>query len=270
VELEYSDKNRRRSKLYIGVGVVMALVVAASVFLALRFGGLTQDEAIATRSVVVAARDIVSRKPIEEGDVTTRTVPVDPTNETAFARIDEVLGRVTGVAVTTGQLITRNVLVSSTSGQAYSILEPGKEYDPSMPDMRAVSITVSDDKAVGGTLLPGQRVDLIATLTVNPVIGEAGAEEAAASNLVSGPSTKTTLQMLDILVKSGSLYILRTDLATAEKLTELVASGAQFTFVLRADEDDRTAVTEGSTLDQLLEEYEFPAPEIPQIERQRN
>jgi hypothetical protein len=116
--------------------------------------------------------------------------------------------------------------------------------------------------------MPGQRVDLIATLTVNPVIGEAGAEQAAENNLVSGPSTKTTLQMLDILVKNGSLYILRTDLATAEKLTELVAAGAQFTFVLRAEEDDRTAVTEGSTLDQLLEEYEFPAPEIPRVTRQ--
>lgn len=269
MELEYSDKNRRRSKLYIGAGVVVALVVAGSVFVALRASGLTEEQ-VATRSVVVASRDIASRKPIEEGDVTTRTVPVDPTNETAFARIDEVLGRVTGVSVTTGQLITRNVLASSTSGQAYSILEPGERYDPSMPDFRAVSITVADTNAVGGTLMPGQRVDLIATLTVNPVIGDAGAEQAAESNLVSGPSTKTTLQMLDILVKSGSLYILRTDLATAEKLTELVAAGAQFTFVLRADEDDRTAETEGSTLDQLLEEYDFPAPEIPQVSRQPN
>ena len=66
---------------------------------------------------------------------------------------------------------------------------------------------------------------------------------------------------MDILVRNGSLYILRTDLETAEKITELQAAGAQFTFVLRADADDRTAETEGSTLDRLLEEFGFPAPE---------
>jgi hypothetical protein len=31
--------------------------------------------------------------------------------------------------------------------------------------------------------------------------------------------------------------------------------------VLRATEDDRSAETEGSTLDRLLEEFEFPVPE---------
>ena len=66
---------------------------------------------------------------------------------------------------------------------------------------------------------------------------------------------------LDILVRNGALYILRTDLATAEKITELQAAGAQFTLVLRASEDDRSAETEGSTLDRLLEEFEFPVPE---------
>ncbi|HJP71200.1 MAG TPA: hypothetical protein VJ975_05730, partial [Candidatus Limnocylindria bacterium] len=82
---------------------------------------------------------------------------------------------------------------------------------------------------------------------------------------LSGPSTKTTLQQLDILVRNGTLYILRTDLATAEKITELQAAGAQFTLVLRANEDDRSAETEGSTLDRLLEEFEFPVPEAAEL-----
>ena len=49
------------------------------------------------RSVVVAARDIASRKPIEEGDVVVREVVADPTNETAYTLIEDVLGRVSGV-----------------------------------------------------------------------------------------------------------------------------------------------------------------------------
>lgn len=265
MELEYSDKNRRRSKLYIAVGIIVALVVGAVVFVALQASNLTGTTETETRNVVVAAREIASRKTIEEGDVVMRSVPADATNTTAFTRIDEVVGRVTGVSVATDQLMTRNLLASSTEGQTYSILEPGQEWDDSLPDLRAVSVNVPDDRAVGGTLVAGQRVDLIATLTVNPVVGEAGAEEAAESNLISGPSTKTTLQSLPILSRNGALYIMRTDLATAEQVAELVAAGAQFTMVLRPDEDDRTAETEGSTVDRLLEEFGFPAPELAEL-----
>ena len=62
------------------------------------------------------------------------------------------------------------------------------------------------------------------------------------------------------------MYILRTDLATSEKITELTAAGSTFTMVLRPDQDDRTAETEGSTIDRLVEEYGFPVPRIPIFE----
>jgi Flp pilus assembly protein CpaB len=273
VELEYSDRNSRRSKIYIAVGIVVALLVAATVYIALQASGLTRSETVEMRQVVVAAADIPGRKSITEGDVVLREVEVDPVNATAFTGLDQVLGRVVTVPVGAGQLMTPNLLASTDAGATFSILRPGEEWDDSMPDLRAVSMTVPDDRAVGGTLQPGQPVDLIATLTVNPLEGENGeapapteepAEDGAAPRL-AGPSTKTTLQQLDILVKNGTLYILRTDLATAEKITELQAAGAQFTFVLRADEDDRTAETEGSTLDRLLEEFEFPVPEAAEL-----
>ena len=74
MELEYSDKNKRRSKLYIGVGLVMALIVAGVVYVALQASTLLGEEEAATREVVVAVRDIPSRKPIEEGDLAMRTV----------------------------------------------------------------------------------------------------------------------------------------------------------------------------------------------------
>ncbi len=274
MELEYSDKNSRRSKVYIAVGIVVALLVAATVYIALQASGLTDQGEVEMRQVVVAAVEIPGRKEISETDVVMRSVPVDPINDTAFVGIDEVLGRVTSVPIGAGQLLTPNLLASSEAGATFSILEPGEEYDPSMPDLRAVSMTVPDDRAVGGTLQPGQPVDLIATLTVNPLEGEAApppaegepAEEPAQGDLrMAGPSTKTTLQQLDILVRNGALYILRTDLATAEKITELQAAGAEFTFVLRADADDRTAETEGSTLDRLLEEFGFPVPEAAEL-----
>ena len=270
MELEYSDKNSRRSKVYIAVGIIVALLVAATVYIALQASGLTNEAEVETRQVVVAAAEIPGRKEIAEADLVMRSVPVDPVNEAAFTTIDEALGRVAAVPIGAGQLMTPNLLASTEAGATFSILEPGEEFDPSMPDLRAVSITVADDRAVAGTLQPGQLVDLIATLTVTPVEGQTGEEpvdgEPQPNQAVAGPSTKTTLQQIDILSRNGTLYILRTDLSTAEKITELTAAGAQFTFVLRADADDRTAETEGSTLDQLLEEYGFPAPEAAELD----
>lgn len=267
MELEYTDTNRKRSKLYITVGLVIAVIVGAVVTVALTSSSLTGGRDVSMRQVVVAARDIPGRKPIEEGDLVMRTVVADLTNEAAFTRIDEVLGLVSGVNIPTGQMLTQNMLASSVQGQSYSILEPGQEFDPSGLDLRAVSISVPDDRAVAGTLVPGQLVDLIVTMAINPEIGQDPGQAALTqAQFIPGPSTKVTLQSLTILGRNGGLYILRTDLATAEKITELTAAGGQFTFVLRPDIDDRTAITEGSTIDRLIEEYGFPVPLPPIFE----
>lgn len=263
MELEYGDRNSKRSKVYIAVGIVVALIVAGVVYVALNASGLGgQAEAVETRTVVVAARDIAGRKPIEEGDVATREVVADATNATAFTRIDEVLGRVSGIPIATGQLVSHNLLASTTEGQTFSILAPGEEFDPAGPDLRAVSVSVTDDKAVAGTLQPGQRVDLIVTMPINPEIGQTPEEaEATTAEFLPGPSTKVTFQQMTILARNGPIYILRSDLGTAEKITELTAAGGTFTMVLRPDEDERDAETEGSTLDALIEEFDFPIPQ---------
>jgi Flp pilus assembly protein CpaB len=263
VEFEYTDTNKRRGKLYIGVGIVIALVAAGSVYLVMR-QATTGSAHVDKRDVVVAVRDIPSRKPIEEGDVTVRSVVVDSTNESAYQRIDEVLNRVSGVSISAGQLITRNVLASAAAGQEFSILEPGATFDPSGPNWRAVSVSVPDDRAVAGLLQPGQRVDLVVTMPVNPELGPTPGPSATPSEpVIPGPSTKVTLQSLTILARNGAMYILRADLATAEQIAELQAAGGQFALALRAEEDGRTATTLGSTIDMLLEQFGFPVPRPP-------
>ena len=157
MELEYSDKNRRRSKVYIVRRPHRAVLVAGTVFVALQASGLTTDRDVEMRDVVVATRDIPARKAIEEADIAVRSVAADPTNETAFARLDEVLGRVVGIPVATGQLLTRNMLASTTEGQTFSILEPGAEFDPDGPDLRAVSLTVAAANAVAGSWWRARR-----------------------------------------------------------------------------------------------------------------
>ena len=266
VELEYSDMNSRRSKVYIAVGVIVALIVAVIVYFALQASGLTDGVEVESRSVVVAVNDIGARQPIAEGDVTTRTIPVDPTNTTAFEAVDMVVGRVSGVAIGAGQVISPNLLASTTEGMAFSILEPGEAFDPEGPDLRAVSVTVAAANAVGGALAAGQLVDLLVTMPINPQAGEDSTTEAATERFLAGPSTKVTVQAATILAREGDVYILRAELATAERIAELTAAGGTFTLVLRPDQDERAAVTEGSTIDSLIEEFDFPVPLMPQFE----
>ena len=117
--------------------------------------------------------------------------------------------------------------------------------------------------------MPGQLVDLIVTMAINPEVGQTAEQaERTQADFIPGPSTKVTLQSLTILARNGGLYILRTDLVTAEKITELTAAGGQFTFVLRPDVDARTAETDGSTIDRLIDEYGFPVPLPPDFQQQ--
>ncbi len=267
MELEYSDKNSRRSKVYIAVGLIIAMVVAATVYLALQASGRAGERGIEWRDVVIATRDIPARKAIEEADVAVRSVPADPTNATALASLDAVLGRVAGVPVATGQLLTINLLASTTEGQTFSILGPGEEFDPDGPDLRAVSVTVAEANAVAGTLVAGQRIDLIVTMAINPEAGlDPEAAEAQDAQFLPGPSTKVTLQAMTILARNGDLYILRTDVATAEKIAEMTAAGGVFTMALRPTQDDRIADTDGSTIDMLIDEFGFPVPIPPEFE----
>ena len=281
-DLNY-DRTRRRSRMMIIGGGVIAFLVSGTVLAALLFVGRAANDAPQTRAVVSAARDIAGRKPIEEADVVMRTVVVDPSNETAFTRIDEVLGHVSSVSIPTGEVVTRNLLASTTSGQTFSIIGPGEEFDPDGPDLRAVSVTVPDPMAVGGTIEAGQRVDLVATIIFNPQLAgdepSAGAEgspgdgdgdgdgssedEGDEAAFIPGPTTRTTLQNMTVLERNGPVYILRADLNTAEKLGELIAAGAQFMMVLRPDQDDRLAITDGSTLETLVDEFGFLAPKAP-------
>lgn len=268
------DRTRRRSRMMIIGGGVIALLVGGTVLASLLFvNQVTKEDEPVMRTVVTAARDIPGRKPIEESDLVMRTVIDDPSVASAFTRIDEVLGRVSSVSIPSGQVVTRNLLASSTTGQTFSILIPGEKFDENGPDMRAVSVTVPDAMAVGGTIQAGHRIDLVATITFNPQLTvlqpDAGDtdEEAAPSPtgapLIPGPTTRTTLQNITVLERAGPVYILRADLNTAEKLGELIAAGAQFMMVLRPDEDERMATTDGSTLETLVDEFGFLPPKAP-------
>src|SRR4051812_30339732 len=151
MEMEYRDSGRR-GKVIIVLGIVLALAAGgAAFFLISQAQQQAGQQGLQKVPVVVAIQPIAARKPIEATDVEIRQVPVDPTNAQGIvSSIDKVLGRVPAVTILQGQLVTTNLLASTASGGQFSILGPAETVAPDALPWRAISVTVPDDRAVGG------------------------------------------------------------------------------------------------------------------------
>ena len=260
MEIEYSD-DRRRGKWLVIAGVVLALVAGGAAFFLITQAQMQAGQAdLPMARVVVAVKTITARTPIAAADVTSKDVPLDPANATGLATdVDAVVGRVPAVTILQGQILTTNMLASTTEGGRFSILRPEETIAPDSEAWRAVSITVPDDLAVGGMLTPGQTVDVFVTAVVSvpPELAESG-------KYVSERSTKVTYQNILILAREDAFYVIRVALPIAEEIAHLQASGtATFSLALRPDEDLRAvdATNLGETTNKIITKYGLPIPE---------
>ena len=260
MEIEYEDNGRKR-KIVMILGVVLALAAGASAFFLINQA--QQEASLAGRqtvSIVVAERAIPARKPIEPDDVAVRDVPVDDTNaQGVITSPDQVIGRVSSVTILQGQLITTNLLASTATGGQFSILGPTEAVTPESEAWRAVALTVSDDRAVGGLIEPNQTVDVFVSATVN--VPQAMLDTG---RYYTDKSTKIVYQNMVVLARSGTSYVVKANLAVAEEIAHLQASGtAQFSLALRPEQDVRTvdATDLGATTNELIERYGLPVPE---------
>ena len=171
----------------------------------------------------------------------------------------QVVGRIPAVEVKPGQLLTTNLLASTTAGAEFSILGPDETVAPESEAWRAVSLTVTDDRAVGGMLGPGMLVDVFMTASVN--VPQSVLDEGT---YYTDQSTKISWQNMEILSRQGTFYIVKATLPVAEEISHLQAAGnAQFSMVLRPDADTRTLDVSslGATTNRIIERYGLPVPE---------
>ena len=260
MEMEYQDSSRR-GKLIIALGIVLALVAGATSFYLLSQASQSASNRPAEKvTVLVAAKDIAARTPVLAGDVALREVTLDPVTQVGvLTKPDDVLGKVLAVPVLTGQPIYKTMIASSSNGSGFSILGPTETIGPNSENWRAVSITIPDDRAVGGLLQPGQTVDIIMTATINVPAAFASA------GYYTDTSTKVTYQDVVILARVESEYVIRCSLAVAEEISHISASAnAEFSAALRPDQDVRFVdVTNlGATTNRILQKYGLPWPVI--------
>lgn len=273
MEMEFKDSSRRRT-LVLVVGVLLAIAAGAAAFM-LSSQGTDQPEVVfPTRDVVVAADLIPARSSIDGLQLAIRPIAIDESNAQAFTDREQVQNQVAAIDILPFQPITPNMLASGTGAGQVQILKASETVGPDSPVLRAVSLTVPAERAVGGLITAGQRVDLLATfpivvsLPVNPLTGEVAAtdpETGEPLTYAEGSSTKLMWLDAEILVRNpeSDLYILRMDLQTAEEVAHAQNQGAQFTMVLRPPTDTRDIdrSSYGETTDTLLTRYNFRVPE---------
>ena len=262
MEMEYKDPSRR-GRWIVVIGVLLAVVAGGAAFFLINQAQQEAGQAgLQKVAVVVAAQTIPARKIIEATDVTVREVPIDDTNAQGIASTpDKVIGRVPAVAILQGQMVLTNLLASSTEGGQFSVLGPEESIGADSPEWRAVSMTVPDDRAVGGLLTPNQTVDVFVTASVNVLTDSQ--DGIGKDGYYTDKSTKLSYQDMLILAKSGTYYILKAPLDVAEEISHLQASGAaSFSLALRPDVDTRLvdASALGTTTNRVIIRYGLPIP----------
>jgi hypothetical protein len=153
-----------------------------------------------------------------------------------------------------------NTTVGGAGGAgAFSILEPGETVAPDSEAWRAVSITVPDDRAVGGLITAGMTVDVLLSAQIN-----VPQDLLSAGKYYTDKSTKIMYQNMLVLAKpAGGGYIVKATLAQAEEITHLIATGnAQFSMLMRPPTDVRYADASklGETTNVIIERYGLPIP----------
>ncbi len=161
---------RRRGPILVLVSLVLALFAAwvANAWLALR---ATPKAGPVPEPVVTATIDMPLGTKIKPEQVVVIGVTPGTAPKGSFQHVDEVIGKVTSAAVVSGEILLAQRLTGSNKGSALaSIVDK---------NMRAVTVRVDDMVGVSGFLVPGNRVDVIATKT------ESGSGQVRAITILS-------------------------------------------------------------------------------------
>jgi Flp pilus assembly protein CpaB len=156
--------------------------------------------------VVVAARDVDATHPLAADDLAVVSMPADAVPQGALGETAGAVGKLPRAPLWRGQV----VLAPALSEQAASF-----HTGLALPTgMRAVALPVANAaQAVGGAIVPGARVDVIAV----PVAGRAP----------SGRTTELLLQaamVLDVRSETGSPFGAVVPKATVATLGERIGS----------------------------------------------
>lgn len=149
----------RGNRTLLFLAIAAGLVAAVLVFVALSDSGddgtTTVTEGVTTANVVVASQNISPGTEITADMVKTIEVPEGLLIAGAYTQTEPLVGQKARVAILSGEQVPVSKIGSQGDEDGLSYVVP--------KGMRGIAIQVQDLTAVGGLLLPGNRVDVLAS-----------------------------------------------------------------------------------------------------------
>ncbi|MDA7085789.1 Flp pilus assembly protein CpaB [Pseudomonas sp. SA3-5] len=146
-----------RTLVLIALSLILGLGAAfmANNWLSARLNAAPDDN---MKNVVVATLEIPFGQMVEAQHVTLVRMPQATVPDDAFDATDKVVGQIATFAMLRGDIVRGARLAEHLGGSTLASLID--------KDKRAISVRVDDVVGVGGFLLPGNRVDVLATKKV--------------------------------------------------------------------------------------------------------
>ena len=147
----------RRYTFVFYVAVAIAAIATFGVYRVLE--NTKASSRIATRPLVVAAKNLPEGSAIDRASLSVREWPVATIPAGAYASTDSLIGRVTRVSVFVGEAIVPGRLAPSGTGPGIEVkITPGK---------RAMGVRINDVAGVSGLIQPNSRVDVLVNIRQN-------------------------------------------------------------------------------------------------------
>jgi len=281
---------KRRSRLLLLVGIILAVVAGLLAFTMLRKPAPVPEQPVTTRKVAVASQDIAMGKTIDPLAVELRDWPADTAPADAVINLADLSGKYAKTAIFSGQVVQAKMVADrkelAETGELGSILVP--------PGMVAYPFPISELSGVSYALRTGDRVDVLITFHFLDVDKDTQVSLPLKRNIsgdIEGKQiprlvSQLTLQNIEVL-RVGSWYIppttVETQTTTKEGepaptppppavITLLVSqqdalvlqfakeAQALVEFALRNPNDAEPASAESVTLDYILARFNITVP----------
>jgi pilus assembly protein CpaB len=223
--------------------VFMVLVLAITAGGALAFGTYNfmqqtpaRAASIPTRPVVVAAADLDVGAELRREDIRVIDWPANAVPSTAIGDPKDVIGRGIILPVIENEPILPNKLASTDAGGGLPPAIP--------PGLRAISVKVNEVIGVAGYVLPGTRVDVVATVSPTGQAGDMTSKVVLTNVQVLAAGTKIERNGDRDKPMPVSVVTLLVDPEEAERLT-LASTEGKIQLALRNPLDKTMPITHG-------------------------
>ncbi len=256
------DGSKRRARLILIVGVLLAIVAGGGTFFIANSAQSAPPPVVPTTPVLVAAREIPAKTTLTAADLRLQSYNVDAKPAAALSKASDAIGQITVQAISVGEPILPGKFTDPKK-PSFVVMPPGfigpdGAPAPNSPSYRAMSITVPDANAVGGALQVGDIVDVVYTVQFDPAKFLQSPKPEQAPDF----SAKIILERVPLLARLTSVYTIRVDAITAERIAYLQASGGTLSLLLRAPKDERATGSQGTTFEDIENNYKLKIPTL--------